>query len=232
MNADRQDRMNTDYQACTPPGGAEGFHGLSDEALVSLAQQGDNQALLCLLTKYRNAVRIRARSYYLVGADHEDLVQEGMIGLYKAIRDYQPARQATFWAFADLCVKRQIISAIKNATRLKHTPLNRYISLDKPAYSEDSDKTLLDTIAEESENPEEMVIRQERSENLRAVLNGLFSPFEQQVLDGFLEGKSYKEIAHSIGRHVKGVDNALQRIKRKMAKLQRISKEPQPPETP
>ncbi len=210
--------MSTDADDLAREEETEKYRALADEEVVALAQRDERQALLYLLTRYKSVVRIKARSYFLVGADHEDIVQEGMIGLYKAIRDYRPERHASFRAFADLCIKRQIISAIKNATRLKHSPLNRYVSLDKPLYEEDSDKTLMDMIGEKAANPEELFINQEKMADFQTTLDGMLSAFEQQVLICFLDGKSYLEIADALGRHVKGVDNALQRIKRKMAK--------------
>ena len=138
------------------------FEGMADEQIVRLAQDADGAALEYLLNKYKNFVRTKARSYFLIGADHEDIVQEGMIGLYKAIRDYRAEKLSSFRAFAELCVTRQIITAIKTATRQKHIPLNSYISLNRPIYEEDSDRTLLDVITEEGiSNPEEMIIDRE-----------------------------------------------------------------------
>ena len=140
----------------------EKFENMTDEELVRLAQEGDNDALEYLLNKYKNFVRSKARSYFLIGADHEDIVQEGMIGLYKAIRDYRTDKQASFRAFAELCITRQIITAIKTATRQKHIPLNSYVSLNKPIYDEESDRTLLDVITEDNfSNPESMIISKE-----------------------------------------------------------------------
>ena len=124
----------------------EKYAEMNDDEVALLFQKGDGDALEYLLDKYKNFVRARARSYYLVGADHEDIVQEGMIGLYKAIRDFNPEKQASFHAFTELCVKRQIITAIKTATRQKHVPLNNYVSLNKPLYGDESDRTLLDVI--------------------------------------------------------------------------------------
>lgn len=194
------------------------FPGKTDEEIVLLAQEGDKDALVHLLETYKNLVRIKARSYFLIGADHEDIVQEGMIGLFKAIRDYRSDRQSSFRAFADLCVKRQIITAIKTATRQKHMPLNSYVSLNKPIYDGESDRTLLDVIEGRVTNPEELYIHQEEYSSIQTMIDELLSSFERQVLSAFLEGKSYQEIADSLGRHVKAIDNALQRIKKKMLK--------------
>ena len=192
---------------------------LADEALVQLSHDGDDTAEEYLLIKYKNFVRSKARSYFLIGADHEDIVQEGMIGLYKAIRDYRPEKLSSFHAFAELCVTRQIITAIKTATRQKHIPLNSYISLNKPLYDEENERTLMDVIIEgRDSNPEELIINQESLGNIHTKINESLSGFEQEVLEAYLDGKSYQEIAAELGRHVKSIDNALQRVKRKLEK--------------
>ena len=193
------------------------YDSMTDEQVVRLAQGTDSQALEYLLNKYKNFVRTKARSYFLIGADHEDIVQEGMIGLYKAIRDYKAERLSSFRAFAELCVTRQIITAIKTATRQKHIPLNSYISLNKPIYEEDSDRTLLDVITEEGmSNPEEMIIDREDLSVIEGKIGQMLSDLEKEVLVRYMEGKSYVEIADEMHRHVKSIDNALQRIKRKL----------------
>ena len=192
---------------------------MTDEQVVVLAQETDGPALEYLLNKYKNFVRTKARSYFLIGADHEDIVQEGMIGLYKAIRDYKAERLSSFRAFAELCVTRQIITAIKTATRQKHIPLNSYISLNKPIYEEDSDRTLLDVITEEGiSNPEEMIIDREDLSVIEGKIGQMLSDLEKDVLVRYMAGKSYVEIAGEMHRHVKSIDNALQRIKRKLLK--------------
>ena len=197
----------------------ERFGEMADEEIVALAQASDEAALEYLLNKYKNFVRSRARSYFLIGADHEDIVQEGMIGLYKAIRDYKSDRLSSFRAFAELCITRQIITAIKTATRQKHIPLNNYISLNKPIYEEDSDRTLLDVITEEGmSNPEDMLIDREDLSFIEGRIGQMLSGLEKEVLVRYMEGKSYVEIADEMGRHVKSIDNALQRIKRKLMK--------------
>ena len=195
------------------------YGNLADEEIVSLCHDGDTVAEEYLLNKYKNFVRSKARSYFLIGADHEDIVQEGMIGLYKAIRDYKQEKLSSFRAFAELCITRQIITAIKTATRQKHIPLNSYISLNKPLYDEESDRTLLDIIMEGNNgNPEDMIINQENLGNIHQKINEVLSGLEQEVLTAYLDGKSYQEIAESLGRHVKSIDNALQRVKRKLEK--------------
>ena len=195
------------------------FDSMPDEDIVELAQDTDGAALEYLLNKYKNFVRTKARSYFLIGADHEDIVQEGMIGLYKAIRDYRKDKLKSFRAFAELCITRQIITAIKTATRQKHIPLNNYVSLNRPIYDEDSDRTLLDVITEEvPSNPEEMLIDREDLSVIEGRIGQMLSDLEKQVLVRYMEGKSYVEIGEEMGRHVKSIDNALQRIKRKLLK--------------
>ena len=195
------------------------FDQMPDEEVVGLAHQGDTLAVEYLLGKYKNFVRSKARSYFLIGADHEDIVQEGMIGLFKAIRDYQPERLSSFRAFAELCITRQIITAIKTATRQKHVPLNSYVSLNKPIYDEESDRTLMDVIVEgHAQNPEELIIGRENLLSIRDRADQVLSSLEQEVLNAYLDGKSYQEIADKLGRHVKSIDNALQRVKRKLEK--------------
>lgn len=201
------------------PASTQTYTAMSDEDVVALCRQGDTVAEEYLLNKYKNFVRSKARSYFLIGADHEDIVQEGMIGLYKAIRDFKPDKQASFRAFAELCITRQIITAIKTATRQKHIPLNSYVSLNKPIYDEESDRTLLDVITEgRATNPEELIISQEDLRSIHHKIDEVLSGLEQEVLRAYLDGKSYQEIADALGRHVKSIDNALQRVKRKLEK--------------
>lgn len=198
----------------------EAFEAMADEDIVAEAQQNNNElAQDYLLHKYKNFVRAKARSYFLIGAEREDIIQEGMIGLYKAIRDFKNDKQASFRAFAELCVTRQIITAIKTATRQKHIPLNSYVSLNKPIYEEDSDRTLLDVISGvKVSNPEDMVISREEFDDIENKMNEILSDLEWQVLMSYLDGKSYQEIAVDLNRHVKSIDNALQRVKRKLEK--------------
>lgn len=196
------------------------FAGLTDEEIVSQAQQHDDAAVEYLLYKYKNFVRSKARSYFLIGADHEDIVQEGMIGLFKAFRDFRPDKLASFHAFAEICVTRQIITAIKTATRQKHIPLNSYVSLNKPIYEEESDRTLMDVITEgRSADPEELLIGRESYVSIESRIDEALSPLERRVLAAYLDGKSYQEIAQMLDRHVKSIDNALQRVKHKLEKL-------------
>ncbi|MBS7344804.1 MAG: RNA polymerase sporulation sigma factor SigH [Caryophanon sp.] len=193
------------------------FEHLTDEELLTLIHIGNADALDYLITKYRLFVKAKARTYFLIGADKEDIIQEGMIGLYKAVRDFRGDKLSSFKAFAELCITRQIITAIKTATRQKHMPLNSYISLDKPIYDEESDRTLLDMITSDvSESPEDVIILQEEYAQLEAKMNEVLSELERQVLARYLDGQSYNEISEQLNRHVKSIDNALQRVKRKL----------------
>ncbi len=193
------------------------FQTMTDEDVVELAKCGREIALEHLINKYKNFVRAKARSYFLIGADREDIIQEGMIGLYKAIRDFRGDKLSSFRAFAELCITRQIITAIKTATRQKHIPLNSYVSLNKPIYDEDSDRTLLDVISgNKVSDPEELIISQEEFEDIEDKMREILSPLEWKVLMAYLEGKSYQEMALDLSRHVKSIDNALQRVKRKL----------------
>ena len=193
------------------------FDEFSDEELVEQVHLGNTNALDYLITKYRLFVKVKARSYFLIGADKEDIIQEGMIGLYKAIRDFKGDKLASFRAFAELCITRQIITAIKTATRQKHIPLNSYVSLDKPMYDEDSERTLMDVITSPlSDNPEHLMINREEYSRLEGQMSEVLSELEQQVLVLYLEGRSYNEISSLLNRSTKSIDNALQRIKRKL----------------
>jgi RNA polymerase sporulation-specific sigma factor len=195
------------------------FDDMTDEEVVCEAVNGDHEALEYLINKYKNFVKSKARSYFLIGADREDIIQEGMIGLYKAIRDFNPDKLSSFRAFAELCITRQIITAIKTATRQKHIPLNSYISLNKPLYDEDSDRTLLDILSGvKISDPEELIISREEFEDIEGKTGEILSKLEWQVLMAYLGGKSYQEIAKELKRHVKSIDNALQRVKRKLEK--------------
>ncbi len=195
------------------------FEGMMDEEIVETARNGNRLAQEYLINKYRNFVRAKARSYFLIGADREDIMQEGLIGLYKAIRDFRSDKLSSFRAFAELCITRQIITAIKTATRQKHIPLNSYVSLNKPIYDEDSDRTLLDVISgTKITDPEELIISREEFGNIEEKMVEILSDLEWKVLMAYLDGKSYQEIATDLTRHVKSIDNALQRVKRKLEK--------------
>lgn len=193
----------------------ERFQDLEDDELVLLARE-DDDALTYLMLKYKNLVRAKARSYFLMGADSEDILQEGMMGLYKAIRDYKP-EMSSFRGFAELCVTRQIISAVKTATRQKHMPLNSYVSLNKPVYDAD-DRTLLDVMPGQSAlDPEEIILGEENRSAMEAHIKKELSEMERSVLELYLTGMSYGEIAERLDRPLKSIDNALQRIKTKLS---------------
>ena len=195
----------------------EDYDHLPDEVIVEAAKNGEKKAVDMLIKKYKSFVRIKARSYFLIGADREDIIQEGMIGLYKAIRDYKPDKLSSFKAFAELCITRQIITAIKTATRQKHIPLNSYVSLNKPIYDEESDRTLLDIISgHKITDPEELIICKEEMIQIETKIGEVLSELECEVLMLYLQGRSYQEIADDLNRHVKSIDNALQRVKRKL----------------
>lgn len=191
----------------------------SEEQIVEEAKKGNKRAQEFIISKYENFVKVKVKSYFLIGADKEDIYQEGMIGLYKAIRDFNGEKSTSFRAFAELCITRQIITAIKTATRQKHIPLNTYISLNKPVSEEESDRTLLDIISSiRTTDPEELIISQEQKEFIEEEINKVLSDLEIQVLQSYLEGKSYQEIACDLDRHSKSIDNALQRVKKKLEK--------------
>ena len=195
------------------------FRDKSDEEIVAQAKSGENRAQEYLISKYENFVKVKAKSYFLIGADKEDIYQEGMIGLYKAIRDFNPEKSTSFKAFAEICIIRQIITAIKTATRQKHIPLNTYISLNKPIYEEESERTLLDVLAGiKITNPEELMISKEQIEYIEEKISKVLSGLELEVLTSYLDGKSYQEIACDLEKHSKSIDNALQRVKRKLEK--------------
>lgn len=195
------------------------LNNMSDEELIAESKSGNGFATETLLERYRNFVRARTRTYFLIGADKEDIIQEGMIGLYKAIRDFKTDANTSFKSFAELCIIRQIITAIKKATRQKHIPLNSYVSLNKPLYDEENERILLETFSgKEILNPEEIMIDKERFYTIEEKLPKILSKLELRVLTKYLEGKSYTEIAAQIGKSEKSIDNALQRIKRKIEK--------------
>ena len=198
---------------------SENYEALSDENLVELSAAGDDDATEYLLSRYKNAVRSKARMYFLVGADRDDIVQEGMIGLFKAIRDFDKEKQASFKSFAELCVRRQIITAIKTATRKKHSPLNSYISLSKPLFDDENEGCFADFLDELEENsPEDLFIWKENAEAVGRKIDEALSKLEKEVLNMYLDGKSYQEIAKIMNRPPKSIDNALQRIKKKLEK--------------
>jgi RNA polymerase sporulation-specific sigma factor len=191
---------------------------LADDELVARFREGDQDALRVLLERYRRFARAKARGYFLVGADSDDIEQEGMIGLYKAARDFRPERQASFRAFAELCITRQVITAIKTATRQKHQPLNQYVSISGVRGSDDPGERSVESLLDDHHvaDPAEEVVSNERMDDMRRSMAAMLSGLEVDVLKLYVEGKSYQEIGDHLGRHVKSIDNALQRIKRKL----------------
>jgi RNA polymerase sporulation-specific sigma factor len=191
---------------------------LSDDDLVAQFHGGDNDALNVLLERYRRFARAKSRGYFLVGADSDDIEQEGMIGLYKAARDYRPDRQSSFRAFAELCITRQVITAIKTATRQKHQPLNQYVSISGVRGSDDPGERSVEDLLDDHyiADPAEEVVAAERMDDMRTAMAEMLSGLEVDVLKLYVSGKSYQEIGDKLGRHVKSIDNALQRIKRKL----------------
>ena len=195
------------------------FHSMSDETIVELAKNGDRAAMDYIVDKYKNFVRIKTKAYFLIGADRDDIIQEGMIGLFKAVRDYRVEKLASFKGFADLCITRQIITAIKTATRQKHQPLNSYISFSKPIFEDDSERTLAETLTSNViTDPEALFINREQIINIETKMEDVLSGFELKVLLLYLEGKSYVDIALKLEKQLKSVDNALQRVKKKLEK--------------
>lgn len=193
------------------------YSKLEDEDIVELAKVGSSLALDYIINKYKSFVRSKSRTYFLIGADRDDIIQEGMIGLYKAIRDYDGDKLASFRSFAEICITRQIITAIKTATRQKHIPLNSYVSLNKPMYVEESERTLLDVIeGTRTLDPMDVFIGRESMHNIETRIEEVLSELEAEVLNRYIEGKTYQEIARELGKDEKCVDNALQRVKRKL----------------
>lgn len=196
------------------------FKEMTDEEVIALIKNGDLYAQDYIIEKYKTMVKSKARTYFLIGADREDIIQEGMIGLYKAIRDFDESKNVSFRHFADLCINRQILTAIKMATRQKHIPLNSYVSLNRPVFEDDIQQSYIDIIKEmDSYNPETMIIGQEEKNIMESRIAKSLSKFENKVLFFYLQGKSYQEIGEILGKPEKSIDNALQRVKHKIEKL-------------
>lgn len=190
-----------------------------DRAYINKIKKGDDSALNEIMEKYKSFVYMKAKPFFIVGAEKEDIIQEGMIGLFKAIKGYDEDKDVSFRVFADLCIRRQIMTAIKSATRQKHIPLNSYLSLNKSAFDEESDRTLIEMLDLETvPDPLDTITSQETYKKLEAKMNEVLSDFEQKVLNEYLKGGTYSEIAVNLDSHVKAVDNAVQRIKKKVDK--------------
>ena len=195
------------------------FHRMADEEVVAQAKQGSWWATEHILRKYRHMVEGKARSYFLLGADHEDVVQEGMIGLFKAIRDFSGGNLAAFRSFAELCITRQIITAVKTATRHKHSLLNTYVSVELPAAEHDDEPALRDLLVEDRPcDPQELFLCREFRTEVDGTIRQALSRLEAKALRRYIEGRSYQDIARELGCGVKQVDNALQRAKKKMGR--------------
>lgn len=192
------------------------FKELDDLALIELYQKGDEYALVVMLERHKGFMRLKARNYYLSGSSREDVYQEARIGFYKAMRDFKADKATSFKSFAELCITRQIITAIKSATRQKHAAMNNYVSFSKTAFGDESDRTLIEILATNSLDPADLFAEQETMEGLKGVIRDKLSPLEKQVLRGYFEGHSYQEMADLLDRPVKSIDNALQRVKRKL----------------
>ena len=182
------------------------YSNLTDEQIISQIKQGDQESLAYLLEKYKNLVNIKVSKYFMIGAEKEDILQEGMIGLFKAIKDFKEEKQKSFKSFANICIERQLITAIKSSNRQKHMPLNSYLSLNMAAYDNNE------------EDPLETIMKKEYYSEMENAVNKNLSKFEKQVLDGFLKGESYVTIAKKLDSPVKSIDNAIQRIRKKAIK--------------
>lgn len=197
------------------------YDNMEDSQIIMLINQGDEYALNYLLKKYQELVNMKINKYFMIGAEKEDIAQEGMIGLYKAIQSYNPEKQNSFKSFANICIERQLITAIKTSNRQKHMPLNSYLSLNTSAYDNNDEDSveLIDTFnSKQSEDPLEMMMQKEHFEEVENAVNKSLSQFEKQVLDKFMKGKSYVRIAEELDSPVKSVDNAIQRIRKKAIK--------------
>ena len=193
------------------------FNKCSDETLIDIYRKGDEAAIEVLFERYKDIVRKKAKAMYLAGGDSDDLIQEGMIGLYKAVRDYDDTKEAAFKTFASMCINRQLINAVAVSNRKKNIPLNTYVSFDMPAYpDEDNETRLVDILKPESEqNPEKLIIDREYSDSFKKKLFDRLSSFEKQVLQLYMEDNDYRQIAMLLGKTPKSIDNAIQRIRAK-----------------
>lgn len=195
------------------------YENKTDEDIVADFKNGEMEALEYLLEKYKALVNIKVCKYFIVGAEREDIVQEGLIGLYKAIKDFDIKKQSSFKSFANLCIERQLITAIKTSNRQKHMPLNSYVSLNNAAYDDNEDISLLEIFdSKTTEDPLDTLTQKEYYETVKQVIRDNLSSFEKKVLSGYINGESYVNIAKKLDSPVKSIDNAIQRIRKKAIK--------------
>lgn len=196
------------------------YNKMDDTDVILLARGGDDHAMECILSRYRWLAKAKSRSYFLMGGENEDIIQEGMIGLYKAVNDFDPGMDTSFQSFAELCITRQILTAIKTAARLKHQPLNYSVSLSKPVGDKEGERTLADILyLYSNRTPEELVIGRENATLLMEKINDKLSRFEGKVLSLYLQGEDYHKISEIMEKPLKSIDNALQRIRRKISEI-------------
>ena len=194
----------------------DNYKEMSDEDLIENFKSGDKNALEYLITRYKDLVNMKVSKYFIIGAEKEDIIQEGLIGLYKAVKSYSPERQNSFKTFANMCIERQLITAIKSSNRQKHMPLNSYLSLNASAYENDEETTLFDTYdSHQIEDPLDTITKQEYYKSVETAIDKSLSNFEKQVLNRYIQGESYMQIAQKLDTPVKSVDNAIQRIRKK-----------------
>ena len=193
---------------------SDNYKNMSDEDLIEIIKSGDKNALEYLISKYKELVNMKVSKYFIIGAEKEDIVQEGLIGLFKAVKSYKSDKQNSFKTFANMCIERQLITAIKSSNRQKHMPLNSYLSLNTAAYEEDEDSSLLEVFnAHQMEDPLETITKQEYYESVERAMDKSLSSFEKQVLNRYIQGESYVQIAQKLDTPVKSIDNAIQRLR-------------------
>ena len=198
---------------------ANNYNEMSDEDLINIIKSGDKLALEFLIDKYKDLVNMKVSKFFMIGAEKEDIVQEGLIGLFKAVKSYNPDKQNSFKTFANLCIERQLITAIKSSNRQKHMPLNSYLSLNGVAYEDDEDSNLMDIFnAHQIEDPLDTITKKEYYKTVESAIDKSLSTFEKQVLDRYMQGESYVQIAEKLDTPVKSIDNAIQRIRKKAIK--------------
>ena len=198
---------------------ANNYNEMSDEDLINIIKSGDKLALEFLIDKYKDLVNMKVSKFFMIGAEKEDIVQEGLIGLFKAVKSYNPDKQNSFKTFANLCIERQLITAIKSSNRQKHMPLNSYLSLNGVAYEDDEDSNLMDIFnAHQIEDPLDTITKKEYYKTVESEIDKSLSTFEKQVLDRYMQGESYVQIAEKLDTPVKSIDNAIQRIRKKAIK--------------